>query len=500
MTFAALNSRGQDGLQAQPVTVEVYKSPGLPRFDIVGLAATAVKESRDRVRATLQNLNYTWPQSRMTVNLAPADMPKEGGRFDLAIALGVLSTTRALSADVQPYEFVGELGIDGTLRPVQAILPAALACRDAGRRLVCPVENAAEAALVPRGTVIAAGHLEEVLGHLHGNCPLQPITAAETGPTITPSPLDLNEVKGQALAKRALTIAASGGHNVLFLGPPGSGKSMLAARLPGLLPPLSEEEAVAVAAIRSIAGERAEPARFWEPPYRNPHHTVSAPALVGGGSKPKPGEVSLAHHGVLFLDELGEFRRGVLESLRQPLENGEAVVARAQGKATFPARFLLIAAMNPCPCGYRGDSSGRCDCTPSQVQRYLGRISGPVLDRFDLHVELPRQGWQALQASATDAASTAEVRTQVSLARKRQLKRQQALNRDLPGARVNAYCDAAAQRLLRETSDRRPLSARSLYKIMRVARTIADLAGDAGIQTQHIAEALALRCLDRATR
>lgn len=496
MTFAALNSRGQFGLNAHPVTVEVYKSPGLPRFDIVGLAATAVKESRDRVRATLQNLNYPWPQSRMTVNLAPADMPKEGGRFDLAIALGVLSTIKALCADLSEYEFVGELGIDGALRPVRSILPAALACRDAGRSLVCPAENAAEAALVPRGTVLAASHLEEVLGHLHGHCPLR-AAASSSAASRCPQPLDLGEVKGQVLAKRALTIAASGGHNLLFLGPPGSGKSMLAARLPGLLPSLTEHEAVAVAAVRSIAGMSADPARFWEPPFRNPHHTVSAPALVGGGSKPRPGEVSLAHHGVLFLDELPEFRRATLESLRQPLENGEAVVARAQGKATFPARFLLLAAMNPCPCGYRGDASGRCDCTPQEVRRYLGRLSGPLLDRFDIHVELPRLSWEELEAPTAKSETTAEVRARVEAARRRQLDRQNELNRDLTSRCVAAHCDEAGQKLLRDTAEQRPLSARALYRIMRVGRTIADLEGAETVGVAHLAEAVALRYLDR---
>lgn len=494
MSFAALNSRGQFGLSAHLVTVEVYKSPGLPRFDIVGLAATAVKESRDRVRATLQNLNYPWPQSRMTVNLAPADVPKEGGRFDLAIALGVLRTTEALCADLAGYEFVGELGIDGALRPVRSILPAALACRDAGRVLVCPADNAAEAALVPRATIIAPNHLEEVLGHLHGHCPLDPVACASAEAKRCRGPLDLGDVKGHGLAKRALTVAASGGHNLLFVGPPGSGKSMLASRLPGLLPSLSEREAVAVAAVRSVAGMNADPASFWEPPFRNPHHTVSAAALVGGGSRPSPGEVSLAHHGVLFLDELAEFRRATLESLRQPLENGEAVVARVQGKATFPARFLLIAAMNPCPCGYRGEA--RCDCTPQEVRRYLGRISGPLLDRFDMHVELPRLSWEELETASDDDDETANALAEVAAARQRQLNRQNKLNRDLASNQVKSYCDRAGRNLLRETSERRPLSARSLYRIMRVGRTIADLSGDDNIGVAHLAEALALRCLD----
>ncbi|MGD8690170.1 MAG: YifB family Mg chelatase-like AAA ATPase, partial [Gammaproteobacteria bacterium] len=389
MALSRVLSRAQAGIEAPAVTVEVHLSNGLPSLSIVGLPEAAVREAKDRVRSALINSRFDFPARRITVNLAPADLPKEGGRFDLPIALGILAASGQIPDDpLERHEFVGELSLSGELRPVRGALPAAVKVRDAGRALLVAADNADEAALVSGARVHGAEHLLEVCAHLNGDTRL-----GLHEPTIkggaAPAAGDLRDVRGQHQARRALEIAAAGGHSLLFIGPPGTGKSMLASRLPGVLPPMTEEEALEAAAVASVSGG-FDPARWGQRPFRSPHHTASGVALVGGGTHPRPGEISLAHHGVMFLDELPEFDRKVLEVLREPLESGEITISRAARQASYPARFQLIAAMNPCPCGYLGDPGGRCRCTEDQVWRYRSRISGPLLDRLDLHVEVPR--------------------------------------------------------------------------------------------------------------
>jgi magnesium chelatase family protein len=392
MSLATVFSRAQCGLEAPLVSVEVHLANGLPSLSIVGLPEAAVKESKDRVRAALTNCGFEFPSDRrITVNLAPADLPKEGGRFDLAIALGILAASGQVPRDtLAGYELLGELSLGGELRPVHGVLPAVLQAREAGRALILPEANGAEAALVRGAACLTAPHLLSVCGAFNGHdgqSLKQPVITAQRQDAAHPP--DLAEVRGQAQARRALEVAAAGGHSLLMIGPPGSGKSMLAARLPGILPPLTEAEALEVAAIASISPQGFDPARHWgRRPVRAPHHTASGIALVGGGSLPRPGEITLAHHGVLFLDELPEFSRAVLEVLREPLETGRITISRAARQAEFPARFQLVAAMNPCPCGWLGDPSGRCRCSAEQVQRYRARISGPLLDRIDLHVQV----------------------------------------------------------------------------------------------------------------
>ncbi|MEI6414977.1 MAG: YifB family Mg chelatase-like AAA ATPase, partial [Pseudomonadota bacterium] len=391
MSLAILYSRARSGIDAPLVTIEVHLSNGLPSLSIVGLPELAVKESKDRVRGALLNSRFEFPNRRITINMAPADLPKEGGRFDLPIALGVLAASGQIpSGALENYEFLGELALTGEIRPVRGALPAALKAREAGRHLVVPRDNAEEAARVTGLEVLAATHLLEVCEHLHGTRPLS-VQPPATEPATPPSQgTDLAEVRGQIQAKRALEVAAAGGHNLLFLGPPGTGKSMLASRLPGILPPMSDAEALAAAAVLSVS-EPGFDARSWGVrPFRAPHHSASAVALVGGGSDPRPGEVSLAHCGVLFLDELPEFERKVLEVLREPLESGHILISRAARQAHFPAQFQLIAAMNPCPCGYLGDPKGQCHCSTDQVARYRSRLSGQLLDRIDIHVDVPR--------------------------------------------------------------------------------------------------------------
>ncbi|MCU7810276.1 MAG: YifB family Mg chelatase-like AAA ATPase, partial [Candidatus Thiodiazotropha sp. (ex Notomyrtea botanica)] len=390
MSLAILYSRAQEGIQAPLVTVEIHLANGLPALSIVGLPEMAVRESKDRVRGALTNSQFEFPARRITINLAPADLPKEGGRFDLPIGLGILAASGQLpKATLENYEFAGELALSGELRPVTGILPAALAAREAGRTLIVPRQNADEAALVADLNLHCADHLLEVCAHLNGTS-LLPTIRKNSRPTVSGHQPYLAEVKGQHQAKRALEIAAAGGHALLFIGPPGTGKSMLATRLPGILPEMSEDEALESAAIASITNRPFQPERWLQRPFRSPHHTASAVALVGGGSKPRPGEISLAHNGVLFLDELPEFERHVLEVLREPMENGWITISRATQQAEYPARFQLIAAMNPCPCGYLGDGSERCRCSIEQIKRYRNRISGPLLDRIDMHVEVPR--------------------------------------------------------------------------------------------------------------
>ena len=493
MSLAIVHSRAQVGVEAPPVTVEAHLANGLPALTLVGLPETAVKESKDRVRSAIQNAGFDFPPRRITLNLAPADLPKDGGRFDLAIALGVLAASEQVpAASLAELECLGELALSGELRPVQGVLPAALATRAAGRTLVVPRANAEEASLASGLKVLAVDHLLQIAAHLNGHTPLSPYQANGLLRQEAAYP-DLAEVQGQLAAKRALLIAASGGHNLLLSGPPGTGKTLLASRLPGLLPPLSEEEALEVAAIHSVASHA--PLTAWpRRPFRQPHHSASGPALVGGGSRPQPGEISLAHHGILFLDELPEFDRKVLEVLREPLESGHIVIARARDKVRFPARFQLVAAMNPCPCGYLGDPGGRCRCTPEQIQRYRAKLSGPLLDRIDLHLTVARES-TSLLASSQAGESSAQVAARVSQARQRQLARQGCANAflDLPGLQQHCRLPETDRLWLEQACERLNLSLRAAHRLLKVARTLADLEGASEIGRAHLAEALQYR-------
>ncbi|GGJ08055.1 YifB family Mg chelatase-like AAA ATPase [Halopseudomonas pertucinogena] len=498
MSLAIVHSRAKLGIQAPPVTVEVHLANGMPSLTLVGMPETAVRESKDRVRSALQNARFDFPSlKRITINLAPADLPKEGGRFDLAIALGMLLASGQIPADsLQDCEVLGELALSGELRPVQGVLPAALACREQQRTLLIPSCNAAEAALVPGVRIIAATHLAQLGEHLRGEQLLTPVSPAE--PAADPAPVaDLADVQGQAQAKRALIVAAAGSHNLLLFGPPGTGKTLLASRLPGILPPLAEHEALEVAAIQSVCG-RELVARWPGRPFRSPHHGASAAALVGGGSQPRPGEISQAHHGVLFLDELPEFDRKVLEMLREPLESGVIHIARAREQLSFPARFQLIAAMNPCPCGYQSDPSGRCNCSPEQVQRYRSKLSGPLLDRIDLHLGMHNEPF-SLSSHAPARPSSEEAAAQVISARERQLHRQDCLNAhlDLGGTREHCRLSSADEAWLEQAVQRLGLSRRASHRALKVARTLADMEEATHIGRPHLAEALQYRQLDR---
>lgn len=494
MELSIVYSRALAGIEAPLVQVETHLSGGLPAFHIVGLPETAVRESKDRVRSAILNSHFSFPDRRITVNLAPADLPKEGGRFDLPIALGILTASGQLPAsDLEQHEFLGELALDGRLRPVSGIIPAALAAAGAGRRLVLAGSSAGLAARAPGSTVIAAPDLLTLCAHLNGS---EEITRTE--PQRVDSRQDhpdLCSVVGQAGARRALEIAASGEHNLLLQGPPGTGKTLLASCLPGILPPPEAGDVLLSLALRDICGQPTHGDCGMQRPFRNPHHSASAAALVGGGGRPRPGEISLAHGGVLFLDELPEFNRSCLEVLREPMESGEITLARARHRITFPARFQLVAAMNPCPCGYLGDREYHCRCTPEQIQRYHARVSGPLLDRIDLHVRVDRLPPGDLLAPNDSNETSAQVRERVLRCRQRQLQRQDGPNAQLSADRLLGVCPMGTQekQALEAAAQKMHLSGRGLHRTLRVARTIADLDDSDLISTAHISEALAFR-------
>jgi magnesium chelatase family protein len=496
MYLAIINSRASSGIKALQVTVEVHLSNGLPSLSIVGLPETAVKESKDRVRSAIINSKFEFPIRRIVVNLAPADLPKkDGGRFDLAIAIGVLAASGQIPMNnLDAYEFAGELALSGKLRPINGVLPFALATKQANRSLIVTQKNADEASLVDNINILPAKSLLDVCAHLTGRQLLNPYKFV---PEIKADPqLDLSDVRGQYHAKRALEIAASGQHGMLMIGPPGSGKTMLASRLAGILPAMSEDESLETAAIYSVCDKPFDFNQWRKRPFRSPHHTTSSVALVGGSNPPKPGEVSLAHNGVLFLDEFPEFNRHVLEVLREPMESGNVNISRASNQAEFPAKFQLVAAMNPCPCGYFGDNKGRCRCAPKQIQAYRAKISGPLLDRIDLHIEVPALPRGVL--SGLDNAiieTSAEVRNRVITARQKQFNRAGKVNAYLSNKEIENMCkiELADKHFLEDTIEKLNLSARAYHRILKIARTIADIDHCDDIQNVHLIEAVGYR-------
>lgn len=503
--LAVVLSRAEFGVAAPQVRVEVHISRGLPSLSIVGMPETAVKESKDRVRAAIMNSGFEFPPHRITINLSPADIPKGGGRYDLPIALGVLAASEQIIPDrLEHTEFVGELALGGQLRGIRGILPVVSAVSEANRRLVVPGSNTAEAALVQSCDCLAADTLHQVCEWLCGDreLSLMPHHPSSKKPvSLTNTRADISEVKGQEQAKRALIIAAAGGHNLLFYGPPGTGKTMLASRLPGILPTLTETQSLETAKVASISSNGFNPDCWGQPPFRAPHHTASAAALVGGGSQPMPGEISLAQNGVLFLDELPEFSRHVLEVLREPLESGKIVISRAARSAEFPARFQLLASLNPCPCGYLGDEDRPCQCSLGQIQHYRNKISGPLLDRIDLQVEVPRLPHKVLREANTTGLTSHQARKLVMRARQIQIERNGGLtNAQLQGRQIEDLIPLTPALLdfLEHVVERLRLSARAYHRIIKVARTIADLKQSSAVEQSHLSEAVAYRGFDRS--
>lgn len=496
MTLAIIHSRASFGIEAPKVTIEVHISFGIPALSIVGLPEAAVKESKDRVRSALINSGFEFPSRRITINLAPADLPKkDGGRFDLPIALGILAASKQIPLEnIFPYECAGELALDGKLRPFNGALPFALAAKKEKRVLILPKENAFEAALSREVKILAAQHLLDICAHLTGDKIIEPY--AINLPVAEPEfATDISDVYGQEHAKRALEIAAAGGHSLFMIGPPGTGKTMLASRLITILPEMTDDEALEVAAINSICGRKID-VKFWRRrSFCAPHHTASSVALVGGSNPPRPGEISLAHHGVLFLDELPEFGRKVLETLREPLESGYVMISRAAHQAKFPAKFQLITAMNPCPCGYFGDSSANCRCTNEQIQRYQTRISGPFLDRIDIWVEVPALSKNILMYEKSKQTTSAEVRARVIRARARAFKRAKKINAEFGNKEMEEFCKISIkdQNFLKSVIEKLKISARAYHRIIKIARTIADLDDEDLIQNHHIREAVGYR-------